>query len=85
MAWEVGGGGGSKNGTPFFWVENHESFGVSGSRLHGVCMGSRGTSTNAVYALLSRFWYVGGFDDLGDPVLSTVSGVSGDVMTVYAC
>ena len=24
---EVGGGGGSKNDSPFFWVENHESFG----------------------------------------------------------
>ena len=28
--------------------------------------------------------YVGGFGDLGDPVLPTLRGVSGDVVTVYA-
>ena len=28
--------------------------------------------------------YVGGFGDLGDPVLPTVRGVSGDVVIVYA-
>ena len=56
-------GGGSKNDPPFFWVENHESFGfsilsrksVSGSRLHGVCMGQSGMSAHAVYALFSHF------------------------------
>ena len=78
---------------PFFWVENHESFGffsilsrksVSGSRLHGVCMGRSGTSAYTVYALSSHFCYVGGFGDLGDPVLPTLRGVSGDVVTVYA-
>ena len=37
-----------------------------------------------VYALFSHFWYVGGFGDLGDPVVSTLRGVSGDVVTVYA-
>ena len=76
---------------PFFWVENHESFGfffilsrksVSGSRLYGVCMGRSGTSAHAVYALFSRFCYVGGFGDLGDPVVPTLRGVSGDVVTV---
>ena len=47
-------------------------------------MGRSGTSACAVYALFSRFCYVGGFGDLGDPVLSTLRGVSGDVVTVYA-
>ena len=28
--------------------------------------------------------YVGGFGDLGDPVVPTLRGVSGDVVTVYA-
>ena len=77
---------------PFFWVENHESFGffqlsrksVSGSRLHGVCMGRSGTSADAVYAFLSHFCSVGGFGNLGDPVVPTLRGVSGDVVTIYA-
>ena len=42
-------------------------------------MGRSGTS--AVYAFV---WYVGGFGNLGDPVVPTVRGVSGDVVTVYA-
>ena len=46
--------------------------GVSGSRLHGVCMGRSGTSVDAVYALIRHFCYVGGFGDLGDPVLPTL-------------
>ena len=45
-------------------------------------MGRSGTS--AVYALFSHFCYVGGFGDLGDPVVPTLRGVSGDVVTVYA-
>ena len=57
---------------------------VSGSRLHGVCMGRSGTSAYAVYALFSHFCYVGGFGDLGDPVLPTLRCVSGDVVTVHA-
>ena len=32
----------------------------------------------------SHFWYVGGFGDLSDPVVPTLRGVSGDVVTVYA-
>ena len=88
-----GSGGGQKMTPPFFWVENHESFGffsilsrksVSGSRLHRVCMGRSGTSANAVYALFSHFCYVGGFGDLGDPVVPGPRGVSGDIVTVYA-
>ena len=38
----------------------------------------------AVHALSSHFCYVGGFGDLGDPVVPTLRGVSGDVVTVYA-
>ena len=55
-----------------------------GSQLHGVCMGRSGTSAYAVYALFSHFCYVGGFGNLGDPVVPTLRGVSGDVVTVYA-
>ena len=47
-------------------------------------MGRSGTSAGAVYALLIHFCYVGGFGDLGDLVLPTLRGVSGDVVTVYA-
>ena len=53
----------------------------SRSRLHGVCRGRSGTSASAGYALLSHFWYVGGF---GHPVVPTLSSMSGDVVTVYA-
>ena len=34
--------------------------------------------------LFSQFCYVGGFGDLGDPVVPTLRGASGDVVTVYA-
>ena len=47
-------------------------------------MGRSGTSANAVYALFSHFCYVGGLGDLSDPVVPTLRGVSGDVVTVYA-
>ena len=47
-------------------------------------MGRSGTSACSVYALSSHFCYVGGFGDLGDPVVPTLRGVSGDVVTVYA-
>ena len=47
-------------------------------------MGRSGTSAYAVYALSSHFCYVGGFGDLGDPVVPTPRDVSGDVVTVYA-
>ena len=57
---------------------------VSRSRLHGVRMGRSGTSTDAVHALFSHFGYVGGVGDLGDPVVPTLRGVSGDVVTVHA-
>ena len=57
---------------------------VFGCRLHGVCMRRSGTSAYAFYALFSHFCYVGGFGDLSDPVVPTLRGVSGDVVTVYA-
>ena len=91
-----GGGGGSKMSKkmtpPFFAskimnllvVFNFEPKNVSGSQLHRVCMGRRGTSADAVYAVFSHFWYVGSFGDLGDPVVRTLRGVSGDVVIVYA-
>ena len=66
----------------FFSILSRKS--VSRSRLHGVCMGRSGTSAYGVYALLSHFWYVGGFGDLGDLVVRTLRGVSGDIVTVYA-
>ena len=80
-----GWGGGSKIDPPpffgpkimhllFFLILSRKS--VFGSRLHGVCMGRSGTSTDAVYALFSHFCYVCGFGDLGDPVVPTLRGVS---------
>ena len=84
--------GGRKKDPPFWVAENHESFGFFSilsqkkgvrARLHGVCMGRSGTSANAVYALFSQFCYVGCFGDLGDPVLPTLRGASGGVVTVY--
>ena len=47
-------------------------------------MGRSGTSAYAVHALFTHFCYVGGFGNLGDPVVSTLRGASGDVVTVYA-
>ena len=47
-------------------------------------MGRSGTSAYAVDALFSHFWYVGGFGDLGDPVVLSLRAVSGDVVIVYA-
>ena len=47
-------------------------------------MGRSGTSAFPVMHFFSHFCYVGGFGDLGDPVVSTLRGVSGDVVTVYA-
>ena len=41
-------------------------------------------SAFAVYALFRHFCYVGNFSDPGDPVLPTLTSVSGDVVTVYA-
>ena len=46
-------------------------------------MGRSGTSAHAVYALFGHFCYVGGFGDLGDPVVPTLRVASGDIVTVY--
>ena len=46
--------------------------------------GAEWTSPDAVDALFSHFCYFGGFGDRGDPVVPTLRGVSGDVVTVYA-
>ena len=46
--------------------------------------GGVGRALYAVYAFSSHFCYVGGFGNLGDPVVPTLRGVSGDVVTVYA-
>ena len=85
-------GGGQKSKPPFFGskIMNLWFFSilsrkpVSGCRLHGVCTGQSGTSANAVCALFSHFCYVGGFGDLGDPVVPTPRGASGEIVTVYA-
>ena len=79
----------SKQQLPAFWVKNHESFVffpilsqksfVFGSRLHRVCVGRSGTSAAAVYAVFSRFCYVGVFGDLSDPEVPTLR--SGDMPT----
>ena len=47
-------------------------------------MGRSGTSAYAVYALFSHLCYVGGFGNLGEPVVPTLRGASGDVVTAYA-
>ena len=71
-------------GTEWCWTVLMSRKSVSWSRLHGVCMGRSGTSAHAVYAIFSHFCYVGGFGNLGDPVVPTLRGVSGDVVTVCA-
>ena len=47
-------------------------------------MGRIGTSAHAVCAFFGHFCYVGDFGDLGDPVVPTPRGASGDVVTVCA-
>ena len=47
-------------------------------------MGRSGTSADVVYAVFGHFCYVGGFGALGDRVVPTLRGASGDVVTVYA-
>ena len=89
------GGGGGGLTLPFFGSEIMNLLGffffsilsrksVSEFQLHGVCMGRSGTSAHALYAFFSHFCLVGGSGAFGDPVVPTLRGVSGDVVTVYA-
>ena len=50
----------------------------------GLVWGGVGRALFAIYALSNHFCCVGGFGDLGDPVVPTLRGVSGDVVTIYA-
>ena len=87
----VGGGGGID--TSFFWVENHESLGFffdfEPKKVVRVLTpwglyGEEWTSAYAIYAVFGHFCYVGRFGDPNDPVVPTLRGVSGDVVTGYA-
>ena len=82
-----------KNDPPFFWVKNHESFGFfrfgaekvfPGPDSMGFVWGGVGRALLQFMHVFSHFCYVGGFGNLGDPVVPTLRGVSGDVVTVYA-
>ena len=57
---------------------------VPGPESMGFVWGGVGRALRAVYALFSHFWYVGGFGNLGDPVVPILRGVSGEVVTLYA-
>ena len=48
----------------------------------GFVWGGVGRALMQFMNFFSHFCYVGGFGDLGDPVVSTLRGVSGDVVTV---
>ena len=50
----------------------------------GFVWGGLGRALKQFMHFFSHFCYVGGFGDLGDPVVSTLRGVSGDVVTVSA-
>ena len=50
----------------------------------GFVWGGVGRALLQFMHFFSHFRYVGGFGDLGDPVVPTLRGASGDVVTVYA-
>ena len=50
----------------------------------GFVWGGVGRALMHFMHFFSHFCYVGGLGDLGDPVVSTLRGVSGDVVTVSA-
>ena len=50
----------------------------------GFVWGGVGRALMQFMHFLAFFWYVGSFCDLSDPVVPTLRGVSGDVVTVYA-
>ena len=80
------------------WLGPHQQGPIAGGRGHeatntwlpsapatqasGHC--PRMFGSNGVYALFTHFCYVGGIGDLGDPVVPTLRGLIGDVVTVYA-
>ena len=69
--------------TPFFWAEHHESFGFL--FYFQPKKSFRVPTPWGLYgAEWDFFWYVGGFGDLGDPVVPNARGVSGDVVIVHA-
>ena len=55
-----------------------------GSDSIGFVWGGVGRALMQFMQVFSYFWYVGGFGDLGDPVVPSLRGVSGDVVTMYA-
>ena len=50
----------------------------------GFVWGGVGRALMQFMHFFSHFCYVGAFGDLGDPVVPTPRGVSGDVVIVYA-
>ena len=50
----------------------------------GFVWGGVGQALECSLCIFSHFCYAGGFGDLGDPVVPTLRGVSGDVVTTYA-
>ena len=46
------------------------------------CVERSGTSVDASYSLFSLFCYIGGFGDLGEPVVPTLRNASRDVVIV---
>ena len=50
----------------------------------GFVWGGVGRALMRFMHFFSHFCYVGGFGDLGDPVIPTLRDASGDVLTVYA-
>ena len=50
----------------------------------GFVWGGVGRALMQFMHFFSHFCYVGGFGDLGDPVVSPLRGASGDVVTVSA-
>ena len=78
---------------PFLGVENHESFGFFFDFEPKKCFrvptpwglyGAKWDERFGSLCTFQPFCNVGGFGDLDDPVVPTLRGVSGDVVTAYA-
>ena len=85
--------GGVKNVPPFFWSKIMNLlafFGFEPKKVFpgpdsmGFVWGGVGRALMQFMHFSAFFCYVGGFGNLGDLVLPTPRGVSGDVVTVYA-